>query len=228
MPIRCVAFDAVGTLIYPEPSVSKVYWEAGQQHGSRQTQEQVRAGFSKVFQDLSLGVRGDYSTSEAEEKARWKQIVEQVLFDATNLDSCFESLHAYFGRPAAWRAFPDVSETLNLLVDQGFNVIVASNFDERLHPICDELPELRHLSRRVISASIGWHKPSPHFYAHLVEIAGCPADQILMVGDDHENDVAAAKVSGLQAVLINRQGHETDSEITDLRRLSHWCGNRIV
>lgn len=221
MSIRCVAFDAVGTLIYPEPSVSKVYWQTGQQYGSHLTLDEVRAGFTKSFESLARGVRGDYSTSEIEEKARWRQIVGEVLPDVHDLDRCFESLHTHFGQPSAWRAFPDVAETLSNLEQQGIQVLVASNFDERLHPICDQLPELRTLRRRVISASIGWHKPSPNFYAHLIELAGCPADQILMVGDDLENDVQAARASGLQAVLINRDGPSNDDSLTDLRQLSH-------
>ena len=220
VPVRCVAFDAVGTLIYPEPSVSRVYWDAGRQHGSQQSLDQVRAGFSQVFQDLAKGDRGDYSTSEAEEQARWRQIVRRVLFDTRDPDACFELLHAHFAQPAAWRAFPDVVETLERLAEQGIEVLVASNFDERLHRLCDQLPELRPLRKRVISASIGWHKPSPNFYAHLVRIAGCAGEQILMVGDDYDNDVAAAKSSGLRAVWINREAAKQPDAISDLRELS--------
>lgn len=218
-PIRCVAFDAVGTLIYPEPSVAKVYWTAGQQFGSQQTPDQVRAGFQQVFLDLAAGARGDYSTSEADEKKRWRQIVGQVLYDVRELDPCFEMLHTHFAKPAAWRTFPDVAETLQTLEAQGLKVLAASNFDERLHPICDDLPDLRPLRERVISASIGWHKPSPNFYRRLVEIADCPAEQILMVGDDLENDVVAARASGLQAVWINRGEQDSTTAIGDLRQL---------
>ncbi len=227
--VHCVAFDAVGTLIYPEPSVSKVYWNAGQQFGSKQTLDQVRAGFQRVFQDMAAGARGDFSTSEVEEKERWKQIVGQVLFDVADLDPCFEMLHAYFAEPTAWRAFPEVAETLQTLEAQGMKIVVASNFDERLHPVCDELPELRPLCERVISASIGWHKPSPNFYRHLIQIAGCPAEQILMVGDDLENDVIAAQANGLQAVWINREDPHSTPAIRDLRELlsSPWTPKEI-
>ena len=218
-PVQCVAFDAVGTLIYPEPSVSKVYWNAGRQFGSQQTLDQVRARFQQTFQDLAAGPRGDYSTSEIEEKERWRQIVRQVLFDVQDHAGCFEMLHAHFATAAAWRTFPDVEETLRCLEALGMKVLVASNFDERLHPICDTLPDLRPLRDRVISASIGWHKPSPKFYRHLVEIAGCPAEQILIVGDDLENDVIAAQANGLQAVWINREEDDSTSAIRDLRDL---------
>ena len=217
--IQCVAFDAVGTLVYPEPSVSQVYWVVGQQYGSQLSHDVVRARFYQVFDDLARGSRGDYSTSESEERERWRQIVHQVLPDVRDPDSCFEQLHTHFGQSAAWRAFPDVAETLTHLQARGLQLIVASNFDERLHPLCDELPELKPLQQRVISACIGWHKPSPHFYTQVVATAGCPPENILMVGDDLENDVTSAQASGLQAIWIERRQARTAQSISDLRQL---------
>ena len=224
--IRCVAFDAVGTLIYPEPSVSHVYWTIGKQHGSGQTVEQVRSRFNIVFQELSPGIRGDYSTSEREETDRWRHIVERVLFDATDFDSCFDSLYRHFGESRSWRAFPDVAETLECLARSHVAVLVASNFDARLNPVCDGLPELNGLQSRVISATIGWHKPSARFYDHVIESAGIPANQILMVGDDFDNDVAAARACGLQAVWLNRAGQASADCITDLRHLEQWIDSQ--
>lgn len=179
----------------------------------------MRHAFGRVFQDLARGVRGDYSTSEAEELARWRQIVELVLFDVHDFDNCFATLYRHFGLPEAWRAFPEVAETLDMLVEQGLEVLVGSNFDERLHPICDALPELRHLRRRVISAAVGWHKPSPQFYSHLIRASGFPAGQILMVGDDFENDVVAARACGLQALWLNRDAPHSTEALADLRQL---------
>jgi putative hydrolase of the HAD superfamily len=217
--ISCVAFDAVGTLIYPEPSVSKAYWNVGQQFGSKLTLDEVRLRFQRAFQDLAGGPRSDYSTSESEEFERWRQIVQVVLSDADDLDRCFEQLYAHFARSTAWRCFPDVAETLQSLVANGIDVFVASNFDERLDSLCDQLPELQPLRRRLISAQIGWHKPSQHFYSQLVRLADCAPAEILMVGDDWDNDVLAARNSGLAALLINRSGTVTDDMVTDLRQI---------
>ncbi|MDB5388188.1 MAG: dUMP phosphatase [Planctomycetaceae bacterium] len=217
--ITCVAFDAVGTLIYPEPSVSKVYWQIGSQYGSKYTLDEVQIRFQQTFQDLASGTRNDYSTSEAEEFERWRQIVQRVLSDADDIDRCFEQLHAHFALPCAWRCFPDVAETLHGLTSNGIKILVASNFDARLNALCDQMPELNLVRERVISACIGWHKPSPGFYSELVKLADRSASEILMVGDDLENDVIAARASGLQAVLIDRSGVAENGVITDLRQI---------
>jgi putative hydrolase of the HAD superfamily len=217
--ITCVAFDAVGTLIYPEPSVSKAYWNVGQQFGSKLALDEVRSRFQRAFQDLAGGPRNDYSTNESEEFERWRQIVQVVLSDADDLDQCFERLYAHFASPTAWRCFPDVAETLQNLVATGIDGLVASNFDERLNSLCDQLPELKPLRRRLISAQIGWHKPSPHFYSQLVRLADCAPAQILMVGDDWDNDVLAARNAGLRALLIDRSSTTRDDTLTDLRQI---------
>jgi putative hydrolase of the HAD superfamily len=217
--VSCVAFDAVGTLIYPEPSVSKAYWQIGQQFGSKLTPDDVRGRFQKAFQELARGPRNDYSTSEAEEFERWRQIVHAVLTDVDDINRCFETLYAHFAQPTSWRCFPDVAATLTRLVATGIDVLVASNFDQRLHALCDQLPELQPLRRRAISAQIGWHKPSPHFYSRLVALAEHPADQILMVGDDRDNDVIAAQKAGIPALLIDRSGTSSNGTITDLRQI---------
>lgn len=218
-PIRCVAFDAVGTLIYPEPSVSQAYWQIGRRYGTTLTVDEVRTRFHTAFNDLAGGVRNDYSTSEVEERNRWRQIVESVLPDVGNMDRCFEDLYNHFAMPSAWRCFPDVAVALEQLVASGVEVLVASNFDERLNGLCESIPELRPLRRRVISASIGWHKPSVNFYSQLVSVAGHSAEQILMVGDDRENDVTAARQAGLMALLIDRNGVAGGDVITDLRQI---------
>jgi HAD superfamily hydrolase (TIGR01549 family) len=57
-----------------------------------------------------------------------------------------------------------------------------------------------------IASSTGWgvEKPSPAFFARVVEVAGCPAAEIAYVGDRLDNDVLPAKAAGMTAVFIRR------------------------
>ena len=116
----------------------------------------------------------------------------------------------------AWRCFDDVAPVLAAVRDAKLTIAVASNFDARLHTVCDGLPELRQIDVRVISSEVGYCKPSPQFYAELVGAIGVPADQILMVGDDHTNDVDGALAAGLRSVHLNRQGAVGANSITRL------------
>ena len=53
----------------------------------------------------------------------------------------------------------------------------------------------------------GVEKPGSGFFAHVVDEAGVPADEILYVGDRVDNDVVPALAAGLHAVRIRRGAH---------------------
>ncbi len=53
----------------------------------------------------------------------------------------------------------------------------------------------------------GVEKPDLGFFAHVVEAAGAPADEILYVGDRVDKDVLPALAAGLHAVRIRRGVH---------------------
>src|SRR5207249_10709965 len=74
--IAGIVFDAVGTLIKPDPSVAVAYTGAARRQGVELEPEDVRARFHLHFQsDAVHGARGVLSTDEATERRRWRQIV---------------------------------------------------------------------------------------------------------------------------------------------------------
>jgi FMN phosphatase YigB (HAD superfamily) len=50
----------------------------------------------------------------------------------------------------------------------------------------------------------GVEKPDADFFAHVVEAAGVPAEEILYVGDRVDNDVVPARAAGLHALRVRR------------------------
>jgi HAD superfamily hydrolase (TIGR01549 family) len=58
----------------------------------------------------------------------------------------------------------------------------------------------------VIGTSDAWEveKPSPEFFARVVEEAGCDRESILYVGDRLDNDIGPAQKAGLATALIRR------------------------
>ena len=216
---RCIALDAVGTLIYAEPSVSAAYALHGQRFGSRLPAEEVRRRFAEAFRradELAVEKFGEPGrTNEEFERDFWRQVVQDVLPDATDPSGCFESLFEHFGQPESWRCFDDVAVTLKELGQRGYQVLIASNFDARLNRVCDGLAELRDVRRRVISSLVGYRKTHHGFYSAVVEVSECDRSEVLMVGDDLVNDVESARAAGIAAVHLQR-----DLENSELRQLS--------
>lgn len=56
--------------------------------------------------------------------------------------------------------------------------------------------------------SIGYKKPSPQFFACVLKDLGVTADQVIMVGDNFDIDVAGANGMGIRAIWLN--GHSDE------------------
>jgi putative hydrolase of the HAD superfamily len=227
--IRCVAFDAVGTLIRPVPSAAATYHLVAQRHGSRLTEDEIGRRFHRRFRETEQGdLAGPpelrLATSELAERKRWHAIVTAVIDDVKDRESCFVELFEHFSRPESWQCFADVRKALDRIREAGLGVALASNFDGRLHRVCEGLAELRSIDCRVISAEVGHRKPSRRFFEALTAAAGCRPEELLMVGDDHENDWEGARQSGIAAVLINREGEPGPKEISGLADLTARLG----
>ncbi|MCC7423293.1 MAG: HAD-IA family hydrolase [Planctomycetaceae bacterium] len=221
--IRWIAFDAVGTLIEPHPSVAVAYHAIGERYGSRLGVEDVRrrfrAAFSRSEDEDAVAMNGEtlaYATSEVRERRRWERIVAEVLDDCAELEPCFRELWNHFADPASWRCFEDVAPSLARLATEGVRFAIASNFDSRLHAVCDGLPELAGIRTRVVSSEVGHRKPGAGFFKALQVRLGCAAEELLVVGDDWKNDVCGALEIGMQAVFLER-GRDASVRESSLR-----------
>jgi len=140
----------------------------------------------------------------------------------------FANCGQHFASPASWQCFADVGPSLSQLASAGYRLAIASNFDRRLHAVCDSLEHLKSIDCRIVSASAGIRKPAPNFYATVIEACNCLPHQILMVGDNREHDVLAPIAAGLNALHLDRSatGGSSDSlmSLNDLvaRTLADW------
>lgn len=218
--IRAVFFDAVGTLIVPDPPVAQAYAEAGRRHGCELPGDLVLQRFRQAFRDEARkdAILGG-ATSEERERQRWRAIVGNVFEHCSSVELIFTDLYDHFARPSAWRLTEGTGETLAELSRPGLTLGLASNFDHRQNAIANDLPELSQIKHRVISSEIGWLKPSPRFFEAVIVAASCPAAEIVFVGDDRINDYTGANAAGLQAVLFDPRPDEIPG-VVRIRRLT--------
>jgi putative hydrolase of the HAD superfamily len=204
---RAVFFDAVGTLIHPDPAAAVAYAAVARRLGSRLTEAEIAARFRTAFaREEALDLANGLRTSEERERRRWRHIVGAVLDDVCDGERCFEELFAHFARPDAWRCDADATAVLAELERRGYVLGMASNYDGRLRSVVAGKPELRPVRHLVISSEVGWRKPAPEFFAALAAATGLAPADILFVGDDRANDFDGARAAGLQAVLVGAGG----------------------
>ncbi|WP_378741248.1 HAD family hydrolase [Nocardia brasiliensis] len=117
--------------------------------------------------------------------------------------------------------YPDVRPALSKLREMGVWVGIVGNQTARSGKILRSLD----LPTDFIATSDDWgvEKPSPEFFAKVVEVAPCRGEEIVYVGDRIDNDVAPAKKAGMRTAYIQRGPwgwiHRDKPEVAEL---SDW------
>ncbi len=220
--IRAIAFDAVGTLIFPNPGAAVVYAETAVRHGIAANLAEIAPTLWRQFRAEEVADRAaNWVTSELREERRWRDIVFAALPGAT--EELFRELYFHFAQPSAWSVPPEAAAALAELHRRGFRLGMASNYDSRLSSVVNGTPALAPVrDRLVISSLVGVRKPGLRFFTDgVLPVMAVPADEILFVGDDHENDYRGATAAGMRAVLLDPMGKhaEVDERIAGLLEL---------
>jgi putative hydrolase of the HAD superfamily len=203
---RAILFDAVGTLMRPEPTVSGAYAAAAARHGLRMDPAEVERRFRQAFarQDAIDATERDNRTDQAREAERWRGIVDDVFGDLPQIEAIFDDLWDHFADARNWRLFDDVADVWQRLSATDITLGVASNFDDRLASVCRGLPPLDRDPQLFVSSQVGFRKPGRGFFTAIETALSLYPDELLLVGDDVTNDFEAAKAAGWQAILLDR------------------------
>jgi HAD superfamily hydrolase (TIGR01549 family) len=102
----------------------------------------------------------------------------------------------------AYALYPDALRCLERLHTAGLRVGAVGNQPQSVE---------RWLRDRVgaavlvaSSASWGIAKPDARFFERVLDLAGCPAEEVAYVGDRVDNDVLPAAAAGMRTVLVRR------------------------
>lgn len=200
--VRAVVFDVVHTVVEPWPSVAVAYHEAGLRHGVALDPAVIQPRFHSAWrrqEQLDAVASPPFATSREREWDRWRQIVSEIFSGSAAIDHIFADLWDHFGRPEAWRPVPAGCELVLAARRAGLPVVLASNFDERLLGLAAAVEPLTLADHVFASSELGWRKPSGEFFRAVERRLGLGPEELLLVGDDPELDVAAARRAGWHA-----------------------------
>ncbi|MFM7243512.1 MAG: HAD-IA family hydrolase [Planctomycetaceae bacterium] len=203
--VRAVAFDAVGTLVEPWPPVGEAYAAAGVRHGVALDAASAGARFREAWRRQEMADAAAvpaFATSRQRERARWRAIVGDVFGETAVTAAIFSDLWNHFGRPEAWRSLPAGADLVRAAADAGCVVALASNFDERLLAIAPHVEPLSRIEHVFASSELGWRKPAAEFFRRVEQLLGVGPDELLLVGDDPDLDVAAARAAGWRSIRV--------------------------
>ena len=200
--IRAVVFDVVHTLVEPWPGVAIAYHEAGLRHGVELEPGVIQSRFRAAWrrqEELDAAAAPPFGTNRGREADRWRQIVADVFAGSRDADRIFADLWEHFARPDSWRPVPVGQELVLAARAAGLPVALASNFDERLVGLAAAVEPLTLADHVFASSELGWRQPSAEFFRAVEQRLGLRPEELLLVGDDPELDVAAARRAGWHA-----------------------------
>ena|ERR1700722_16619140 len=168
--------------------------------------DQLRAGLQNGFP----WHRADEPHPHPGDAERWWEAVEALIAGAlveagVERAECAELARATRARfidpTVSWQLFDDAVPALTALTKAGWTNVVVSNHVPELADLVSGVGLDAHFDRVFTSALVGFDKPNPEFFRHVVRIYGDP-DEVWMVGDNPVADVAGAEAVGYQAILV--------------------------
>lgn len=121
---------------------------------------------------------------------------------------------------------PRAAQALEVLRASGLRLVLASNTrwpGVVRQRTLEQAGIAESFASVVLSSELGLAKPHSGFYARVLELAGCPAEQVVFVGDTPSKDVIAPRSHGMQAVLVTDPSVPTPSTPEDVPVIGHFA-----
>jgi putative hydrolase of the HAD superfamily len=186
------------------------------------TVEEARA---TLLESLHTHISQNINYPTEEELAQFRRENARKTAEALGLDAPTNILTEVLERRLIFRPYSDSEEAMEELVEMGLPLYVVSNWDVALEGVLDDLGWIRYFDGIVASAKVGSEKPDRTIFEEALRRAGLAErrDRVVHVGNDPVSDVEGAVSSGIDAVLIDREGGleapEAIAILPDLRGL---------
>ena len=181
---KCVLFDIGGVLV--DWHMSWITSEVSKRFDIQE--DLIISAFDEHLPKLDSG--------KIEESTFWQNVATDTNSDV--LKNIKESLwDTYFRKNAIPN--PDVKKLSIDLKNNGFTIGIISNIEKVTHGVVDDWDILSHFEHKFMSYQIGFSKPDPRIYEHVIEKLPYSADELLFI-DDKPSNVESAKDCGIESI----------------------------
>jgi putative hydrolase of the HAD superfamily len=219
---RAILFDALGTLVALEPPAPRLRDELARRFRARidlaDAERAMAAEISYYRAHLDEGLD---RASVAALRRRCAEVLRDALPRAAGIRGVDSGeLTEVLLASLRFRAFSDALPALAAAQAHGVRLVVVSNWDFSLHEILARLEILSLVDGVLTSAEAGTRKPQRQIFEQALRIAGVRASDAIHVGDSLEEDIAGARLAGINPVLIARDGRLAPAGVPTIRSLA--------
>lgn len=207
-----VSFDIVGTLLFPHPSVGRIYARVARQAGHTVDAAVLDRRFATALRSTQPGLAA---------RARWDEVVERTFageIPASALRAVREGCWHAFAQGEAWRTARGALVTLAQVRFLGLRTGALSNADERMRGVLEAKGLLALLDAVHLSTPGAEPKPHPAAFAAMASALGCETRRLVHVGDELEADARGAVAAGATGVWLDARPAPDD--VRGLSRLT--------
>jgi putative hydrolase of the HAD superfamily len=133
----------------------------------------------------------------------FERAYEGVGLDAARARDLARRFRAVYLAPERWRRFDDALPTLRTLAARGWTHVLLSNHAPELNDLLAHLELTPHFAQIFNSAEIGYEKPHPAIFHHVLDTLPT-TEAVWMIGDSFHADVQGAQGVGIPAILVHR------------------------
>lgn len=211
--LETLFLDAGGVLVFP--NWTRVA-DTVRRHGLTVSADALAAAEPRIKYDIDQGIRHGNATDSQRAWMYMEMVLEKAgVTPGEASAAAVRELRAYHGEYNLWESVPgDVAPALERLSGLGLKLVVVSNANGVLHHAFDRLGLTRHFHCICDSFLEGVEKPDPAFFRIALDRAGAVPETTMHVGDLFYVDVAGARASGIQPMLIDPfglyQGYDVD------------------
>lgn len=229
-----IFFDAFKTLIYLHPNYPGAFADVCRYFGYPVSEAEVARVLGDIerMMEQRWRLQGDLTCSPEELSRRWRAL-NRAIFQAVGIDgdasALSEEMERRFDTGEYARAYEDSLPTIESLRCQGFRLGVISNGTPGVARCLEVTGVTDRVEFVLVSALVGWEKPSPRIFAMGLDAVGLQPQQVVFVGDHYEADIRGATAIGMQAVLMDREGRSTQTDcpvVRDLAEFRRWLGEK--
>jgi putative hydrolase of the HAD superfamily len=178
-----------------------------------------------LLESLHTHISQNINYPTEEELVQFRRENARKTAEALGLDAPTNILTEVLERRLIFRPYSDSEEAMEELLEMGLPLYVVSNWDVALEGVLEDLGWIRYFDGIVASAKVGSEKPERTIFEEALRRADLALrrDRVVHVGNDPVSDVEGAVSSGIDAVLIDREGGlealEAIAILPDLRGL---------
>lgn len=203
--IKVVVFDAQGTLFNSIPKSEKIRNILESQGYRKGLKEIDRAFFLSKRVAKLLHAKGLIKLDE--EGYLLENEVRLILLGFTDKEASTlaKVINRQWTKAGKRTPYPETRKVIEALSNKYTIGLLTAGAVLSYKSTLDETGLGKYFSFVVGEDTTNIPKPDPKAYMHVIDKAGCKADEILFVGDDLINDYEGPIKSGMNAVLVDRE-----------------------